>query len=200
MINPGFLVGRSNFSGFTSLSLLCLYLLRKLCRRFIRPSETEKIFNDIAEFYVFTAAERLQQKLILQDTSLKQQIKEQIDVKDSLDGAVKSILEKLSKDPNQEKLKGKSATRSPKRLSFVSTCRAHDLALKMPEPVIATQVRTSPQVKYLSFSTNYLFWRNKGTEDKIDLYKSSNRDMNKDREIISSCNITEKRAGNTDQL
>ncbi|WZZ66234.1 hypothetical protein YC2023_077604 [Brassica napus] len=70
----------------------------------------------------------------------------------------------------------------------------------MPEPVIATQVRTSPQVKYLSFSTNYLFWRNKGTEDKIDLYKSSNRDMNKDREIISSCNITEKRAGNTDQL
>lgn len=32
------------------------------------------------------------------------QIKEQADVKASLDGAVKTILEELSKDPNQEKL------------------------------------------------------------------------------------------------
>lgn len=83
---------------------------------------------------MFTAAERIHQKLILQDASLQQlvkanicsfflllyrpyanrlsllkwligkQIKEQTDVKASLDGAVKSILEELRKDPNQEKL------------------------------------------------------------------------------------------------
>ncbi|KAJ4914605.1 HotDog domain protein [Raphanus sativus] len=53
---------------------------------------------------VFLETERLQQMLILHDTSLHQLIKEQTDFKASLDGAVKSILEELSKDPNQEKL------------------------------------------------------------------------------------------------
>ncbi|WZZ02088.1 hypothetical protein YC2023_074416 [Brassica napus] len=49
-------------------------------------------------------AERIQQKLILQDTSLQQLIKEQANFKASLDGGVKSILEELSKDFSEEKL------------------------------------------------------------------------------------------------
>ncbi|CAF2090923.1 unnamed protein product [Brassica napus] len=53
---------------------------------------------------VLLITERIQQKLILQDTSLQQLIKEQANFKASLDGGVKSILEELSKDFSEEKL------------------------------------------------------------------------------------------------
>ncbi|KAJ4901381.1 putative recombination initiation defects 3 [Raphanus sativus] len=53
---------------------------------------------------VLLETERIQQKLILQDTSLQQLIKEQANLKASLDGGVKSILEELSKTINEEKL------------------------------------------------------------------------------------------------
>ncbi|CAN8310847.1 unnamed protein product [Cochlearia groenlandica] len=53
---------------------------------------------------VLLETERIQQKLILQDISLQQLLKEQADVKASIDGAVKSILDELSKDPNQENI------------------------------------------------------------------------------------------------
>ncbi|KAG2261738.1 hypothetical protein Bca52824_068817 [Brassica carinata] len=53
---------------------------------------------------VLLETERTQQKLILQDTLLQQLIKEQANFKASLDEGVKSILEELSKGPNEEKL------------------------------------------------------------------------------------------------
>ncbi|CAH8388843.1 unnamed protein product [Eruca vesicaria subsp. sativa] len=53
---------------------------------------------------VFLETERIQQKLTLRDTSLQQLIKEQANFKATLDGGVKSILEELRKNPNEEKL------------------------------------------------------------------------------------------------
>nr|VDD41279.1 unnamed protein product [Brassica oleracea] len=110
---------------------------------------------------VFLETERLRQKLILQDTSLQQLIKEQTDVKASLDGAVKSILEELTKSPNQEKLQkiALMLTAIPEQLETslqkIQSEICHKLtgeiqvlaSLKMTEPVIAQEVPTAPQVK-----------------------------------------------------
>ncbi|XP_013653604.2 putative recombination initiation defects 3 isoform X1 [Brassica napus] len=108
---------------------------------------------------VFLETERLHQKLILHDTSLQHlQIKEQTDVKASLDGAVKSILEELTKSPNQEKI-ALMLTAIPEQvetsLQKIQSEICHKLtgeiqvlaSLKMTEPVIAQEVPTAPQVK-----------------------------------------------------
>ncbi|KAF3610342.1 hypothetical protein DY000_02044118, partial [Brassica cretica] len=107
---------------------------------------------------VFLETERLHQKLILHDTSLQQLIKEQTDVKPSLDGAVKSILEELTKSPNQEKI-ALMLTAIPEQvetsLQKIQSEIFHKLtgeiqvlaSLKMTEPVIAQEVPTAPQVK-----------------------------------------------------
>uniref|UniRef100_A0A1J3F5L4 Protein PAIR1 n=1 Tax=Noccaea caerulescens TaxID=107243 RepID=A0A1J3F5L4_NOCCA len=108
---------------------------------------------------VFLENERIQQKLVLQDTSLQQLIKEQADVKASLDGAVKSILEELSKDPNQEKLqkillmliaipeKVETALQKIQREICHTFTRESQVlvSLKMPEPVV--EAPAAPQVK-----------------------------------------------------
>ncbi|CAA7026100.1 unnamed protein product [Microthlaspi erraticum] len=108
---------------------------------------------------VFIENERIQQKLSLQDTSLQQLIKEQADVKASLDGAVKSILEEVSKDPNQEKLqkiflmliaipeKVETALQKIQReICHTFTRESQVLAsLKMPEPIV--EAPAAPQVK-----------------------------------------------------
>ncbi|VVA89622.1 unnamed protein product [Arabis nemorensis] len=108
---------------------------------------------------VFLETERIHQKLTLQDTSLQQLIKEQADVKASLDGAVKSILEELSKDPNEEKLQKMflmltaipeqveaALQKIQKEICHTFTREIQVLAsLKMPEPRV--QVPTAPQVK-----------------------------------------------------
>ncbi|CAN7138543.1 unnamed protein product [Brassica rapa subsp. narinosa] len=110
---------------------------------------------------VFLETERLHQKLLLQDTSLQQLIKEQTDVKASLDGAVKSVLEELTKFPNQEKLQkiALMLTAIPEQvetsLQKIQSEICHKLtgdiqvlaSLKMTEPVIAQEVPTAPQVK-----------------------------------------------------
>ncbi|KAF2558557.1 hypothetical protein F2Q68_00012642 [Brassica cretica] len=107
---------------------------------------------------VFLETECLHQKLILHDTSLQQLIKEQTDVKPSLDGAVKSILEELTKSPNQEKIT-LMLTAIPEQvetsLQKIQSEIFHKLtgeiqvlaSLKMTEPVIAQEVPTAPQVK-----------------------------------------------------
>ncbi|KAF2550428.1 hypothetical protein F2Q68_00036013 [Brassica cretica] len=79
----------------------------KEAKRLLRMARrTKRKFDTLLTlyFHVFTTAERIQQKLILQDTSLQQLIKEQANFKASLDGGVKSILEELSKDFSEEKL------------------------------------------------------------------------------------------------
>ncbi|CAH2039316.1 unnamed protein product [Thlaspi arvense] len=107
---------------------------------------------------VFLETERIQQKLILQDTSLQQLIKDHADVKASLDGAVKSILEELSKDPNQEKLQKillmltaipeqveTALQRIQREICHTFTRESQVLAsLKMPEPIIAQIPKASP--------------------------------------------------------
>ncbi|XP_010474786.1 PREDICTED: protein PAIR1-like isoform X3 [Camelina sativa] len=108
---------------------------------------------------VFLETGRLQEKLILQDTSLQQLMKEQADAKASLDGGVKSILEELSKDPNQEKLQKiclmltaipeqveSAMQRIQRELCHTFTREIQVLAsLKMSEPRV--QVPTAPQAK-----------------------------------------------------
>ncbi|XP_010457091.1 PREDICTED: protein PAIR1 isoform X1 [Camelina sativa] len=108
---------------------------------------------------VFLETERLQQKLILQDTSLQQLMKDQADAKASLVGGVKSILEEFSKDPNQEKLQNISLMltaipeqvdsamqRIQRELCHTFTREIQVLAsLKMSEPRV--QVPTAPQVQ-----------------------------------------------------
>ncbi|XP_010474785.1 PREDICTED: protein PAIR1-like isoform X2 [Camelina sativa] len=108
---------------------------------------------------VFLETGRLQEKLILQDTSLQQLMKEQADAKASLDGGVKSILEELSKDPNQEKLQKiclmltaipeqveSAMQRIQRELCHTFTREIQVLAsLKMSEPRV--QVPTAPQVQ-----------------------------------------------------
>nr|QFG39614.1 putative recombination initiation defects 3 [Arabidopsis arenosa]QFG39615.1 putative recombination initiation defects 3 [Arabidopsis arenosa]QFG39619.1 putative recombination initiation defects 3 [Arabidopsis arenosa] len=108
---------------------------------------------------VFLETERIQQKLILQDTSLQQLIKEQADSKASLDGGVKSILEEFSKDPNQEKLQKillmlttipeqveTALQKIQREICHTFTREIQVLAsLKTPEPRV--QVPTVPQVK-----------------------------------------------------
>ncbi|CAH8316426.1 unnamed protein product [Eruca vesicaria subsp. sativa] len=105
---------------------------------------------------VFLETERIQQKLILQDTSLQQLIKKHSDVQASLDGAVKSILEELSTDPNQEKLH-KITLMLTAILEQVETalqniqreiCHTFTGEIQvLAKPVIAPQVPTAPQVK-----------------------------------------------------
>ncbi|XP_010479952.1 PREDICTED: protein PAIR1-like isoform X4 [Camelina sativa] len=108
---------------------------------------------------VFLETERLQQKLILQDTSLQQLMKDQADAKASLVGGVKSILEEFSNDPNQEKLQNISLMltaipeqvdsamqRIQRELCHTFTREIQVLAsLKMSEPRV--QVPTAPQAK-----------------------------------------------------
>ncbi|KAL1217096.1 putative recombination initiation defects 3 [Cardamine amara subsp. amara] len=110
---------------------------------------------------VFLETERIQQKLILQDTLLQQLIKEQADVKASLDGGVKSILDEFSKDLNKEKLQRVCLmlTSIPEQLetalqktqrelcqTFTKEIQLQVLAsLKMSEPRV--QVPAAPQVK-----------------------------------------------------
>ncbi|XP_024009090.1 protein PAIR1 isoform X2 [Eutrema salsugineum] len=109
---------------------------------------------------VFIETERIHQKLILQDTSLQLLIKEQADIKASLDGAVKSILEELSKGPNQERLQKivlmltaipeqvETALQKTQREIYHTFTREIQVlaSLKMPEPIIA-QVSTAPKVQ-----------------------------------------------------
>nr|QFG39640.1 putative recombination initiation defects 3 [Arabidopsis arenosa] len=108
---------------------------------------------------VFLETERIQQKLILQDSSLQQLIEEQADSKASLDGGVKSILEEFSKDPNQEKLQKillmlttipeqveTALQKIQREICHTFTREIQVLAsLKMPEPRV--QVPKAPQVK-----------------------------------------------------
>ncbi|EOA40410.1 hypothetical protein CARUB_v10009137mg [Capsella rubella] len=108
---------------------------------------------------VFLETERIQQKLILQDTSLQQLMKEQADAKASLDGGVKSILEEFSKDPNQEKLQKiflmltaipeqveSALQRIQREICHTFTREIQVLtSLKMSEPRV--QVPTAPQVQ-----------------------------------------------------
>ncbi|KAL1217101.1 putative recombination initiation defects 3 [Cardamine amara subsp. amara] len=108
---------------------------------------------------VFLETERIQQKLILQDTLLQQLIKEQADVKASLDGGVKSILDEFSKDLNKEKLQRVCLmlTSIPEQLETALQKTQRELcqtftkeiqvlaSLKMSEPRV--QVPAAPQVK-----------------------------------------------------
>ncbi|KAF8108396.1 hypothetical protein N665_0109s0022 [Sinapis alba] len=108
---------------------------------------------------VLLETERIQQKLILQDTSLQQLIKEQSNFKASIDGGVKSILEELSKDPNEEKLQNiilvlraiseqveSSLQKMQREICHMFTREFEALAsLEMAEVIV--QAPTAPQVK-----------------------------------------------------
>ncbi|CAG7873026.1 unnamed protein product [Brassica rapa] len=108
---------------------------------------------------VLLITERIQQKLVLQDASLQQLIKEQANFKASLDGGVKSILEELSKDFSEEKLQSiilmlkaipeqvESALQKMQRDIYRTFTRESQALSSLEMAEVIVQAPAAPQVK-----------------------------------------------------